>query len=106
MAKSGKSRQLQRIGQYGHYPRGLHLSPPGRKETEDTHWTLERATAKVSIGPKHCYQSPIPKQSTRQMGSQASSAGLIQSTTDATTPAATAATPQAELSAIQSRKQQ
>jgi alkaline phosphatase len=40
------------------------------------------------------------------MGSQATPAGSIQSTTDTTTPAATAATPAAELSAIQSRKQQ
>jgi hypothetical protein len=40
------------------------------------------------------------------MGSQASSAGLIQSATDTTTPTTTAARPAAELSAIQSRKQQ
>jgi hypothetical protein len=40
------------------------------------------------------------------MGSQATSAGLIQSATDTTTPATTAARPTAELSVIQSRKQQ
>jgi hypothetical protein len=40
------------------------------------------------------------------MGSQASSAGSIQSATNTTIAAATAARPQAELSAIQSRKQQ
>jgi hypothetical protein len=40
------------------------------------------------------------------MGSQASPAGSIQSAADTTTPAATAARPEAELSAIQSRKQQ
>jgi hypothetical protein len=83
----------------------LHLSPLGRKETEDTHWTLEPAIAKVSVGPEHGYPSPIPKQSTRQMGSQASLAGSIQSATDTTTPAATAVKIEAELSAIQSRQQ-
>jgi hypothetical protein len=40
------------------------------------------------------------------MGSQATPAGLIQSATNTTTPAATAARPAAELSAVQSRKQQ
>jgi hypothetical protein len=40
------------------------------------------------------------------MGSQATPAGLIQSATDTTTPATTAARPTAELSVIQSRKQQ
>jgi hypothetical protein len=40
------------------------------------------------------------------MGSQASPAGLIQLDDDTTTPAATAAKPEAELSAVQSRKQQ
>jgi hypothetical protein len=40
------------------------------------------------------------------MGSQASPAGLIQLAADTTTPAATAARPEAELSTIQSRKQQ
>jgi hypothetical protein len=84
----------------------LHLSPPGRKETEDTHETLKCATAKVSAGAEHHYLSPAPKQSTRQMGSQASPAGSIQSAADATTPAATTARPEAELSAVQSRKQQ
>jgi hypothetical protein len=39
------------------------------------------------------------------MGSQASPAGLIQSAADTTTLAATAARPEAELSAVQSRKQ-
>jgi hypothetical protein len=84
----------------------LHLSPPGRKETEDTHWTLKHAAAKVSLGSQHCYQSPIPKQSTRQMGGQATPADSIQLATDTTIPAAAAARPQAELSAIQLRKQQ
>jgi hypothetical protein len=40
------------------------------------------------------------------MGSQASPAGSIQSAADTTTPAATAARPEAELSTVQSRKQQ
>jgi hypothetical protein len=40
------------------------------------------------------------------MGSQASPAGSIQSAADTTTPAAIAARPEAELSAVQSRKQQ
>jgi hypothetical protein len=40
------------------------------------------------------------------MGSQTTPAGPIQSITDTTTPAATAARPTAELSAIQPRKQQ
>jgi hypothetical protein len=40
------------------------------------------------------------------MGSQASPAGLIQPATSIATPAATAARPEAELSAIQSREQQ
>jgi hypothetical protein len=40
------------------------------------------------------------------MGSQACPAGSIQSAADTTTPAATAARPEAELSAVQSRKQQ
>jgi hypothetical protein len=100
MAEPGKGRQLQRTGQYGHYSRGLHLSPPGRKKTKDTHGTLKCATAKVSVGPEHRYPSPAPKQSTRQMGSQASLAGSIQSAADTTTPAATAARPEAELSAV------
>jgi hypothetical protein len=55
--------------------------------------------------PEPCYPSTIPKQSTRQMGSQASP-GSIQSATGTTTPAATAARPAAELFTIQSRKQQ
>jgi hypothetical protein len=84
----------------------LHISPSGGKETEDTHGTLKCTTTKVSVGLEHRYPSPILKQSTRQMGSQASPAGSIQSTADTTTPAATAARPAAELSAIQSRKQQ
>jgi hypothetical protein len=70
------------------------------------HRTLSYATAKVSVGPEHCYSSTTLKQSTRRMGSQATAAGSIQSATDTTTPAATAARPEAELSAIQSRKQQ
>jgi hypothetical protein len=106
MAEPGKGRQLQRIGQYGHYSRGLHLSPSGRKETEDTHGTLKCATAKVSVGPEHCHPNSIPKQSTRQMGSQASPAGSIQSAADSATLAATAARPEAELSAVQPSKQQ
>jgi hypothetical protein len=73
---------------------------------EDTHGTLNCATAKVSVGPEHCYPSPASKQFTRQMGSQATSVGLIQSATDTKTPAATAARPMVELSAIQPRKQQ
>jgi hypothetical protein len=73
---------------------------------EDTHVTLKCATAKVSVGPKHHYPSPISKQSIRQMVSQASPVGSLESTTDVTTPAATTARPDAELSAIQSRKQQ
>jgi hypothetical protein len=40
------------------------------------------------------------------MGSQATPAGSIQLATDTTTPAATTARPKAELSTIQSRKQQ
>jgi hypothetical protein len=40
------------------------------------------------------------------MGSQATSAGSIQSATDTTTPATTVARPEAELSATKSRKQQ
>jgi hypothetical protein len=40
------------------------------------------------------------------MGSLTTLVGLIQSTTDTTTPAATAARPTAKLSAIQPRKQQ
>jgi hypothetical protein len=40
------------------------------------------------------------------MGSQASPAGSIQSAAHTTTPAATAAWPKAELSTVQSRKQQ
>jgi hypothetical protein len=40
------------------------------------------------------------------MGSQATPTGSIQSTTDTTTPAATAARPTTELSAIQPGKQQ
>jgi hypothetical protein len=40
------------------------------------------------------------------MGSQATPVGSIQSTTNTTTSAAIAARPEAELSAIQSRKQQ
>jgi hypothetical protein len=40
------------------------------------------------------------------MGSQASPAGSIQSAADMTTPAATAARPEAELSAVQLGKQQ
>jgi hypothetical protein len=40
------------------------------------------------------------------MGSQATPASPIQSATDTTTPATTAARPMAELSASQSRKQQ
>jgi hypothetical protein len=84
----------------------LYLSPPSRKETEDTHGTLKCATIKVSVGPEHRYPSTALKQSTRQMGSQASPSGSIQSTADATTPATTAARPEAELSAVQSRKQQ
>jgi hypothetical protein len=73
---------------------------------EDTHWTLEHAAAKVSVGPEPCYPSTALEQSTRQMGSQATPAGSIQSATDTTIPTATAARPEAELSAIQSRKQQ
>jgi hypothetical protein len=73
---------------------------------EDTHWTLNCATAKVSVGLEHCYPSTASKQYTRQMGSQATPAGSIQSATDTTTPATTAARPTAELSAIQPRKQQ
>jgi hypothetical protein len=73
---------------------------------EDTHGTHKYATAKVSVGSEHCYPSPALKQPTRQMGSQASPAGSLQSATDTTTPAATAARPEAELSAVQSRKQQ
>jgi hypothetical protein len=73
---------------------------------EDTHWTLNSTTAKVSVGSEHCYLSPASKQYTRQMGSQATPAGSIQSTTDTTTPAATAARSTAELSAIQPGKQQ
>jgi hypothetical protein len=70
---------------------------------EDTHGTLNSATVKVSVGPEPCYLSTAPKQSARQMGSQATPAGTIQSTTDTTT---SAARPTAELSAIQPRKQQ
>jgi hypothetical protein len=81
----------------------LYLSPPSRKETENTHGTHKYATAKVSVGPEYRYPSPIPKQPTRKMGSQTNPAGSIQSATDTTTPAAR---PQAEFSAIQSRKQQ
>jgi hypothetical protein len=73
---------------------------------EDTHGTLKCATAKVSVGPQHRYPSPALKQSTKQMGSQASPAGSIQSAANTTTPAATAARPEAELSIVQSRKQQ
>jgi hypothetical protein len=73
---------------------------------EDTHGTLNGATAKVSVGPEHCYPSPALKQYTSQMGSQATPAGSIQSATDTTAPAATAARPVAELSTIQPRKQQ
>jgi hypothetical protein len=40
------------------------------------------------------------------MGSQASPAGLIQLAADTTTPVATATRPKAELSTVQSRKQQ
>jgi hypothetical protein len=40
------------------------------------------------------------------MGSQASPASSIQSAADTTTPTATAARPEAELSVVQSRKQQ
>jgi hypothetical protein len=84
----------------------LHLSPQGRKEKKDTHWTLNCITAKVSVGPEHCYPSTASKQYTRQMGSQTTPAGSIQSTTDTTTPAATAARPAAKLPAIQPGKQQ
>jgi hypothetical protein len=73
---------------------------------EDTHRTLNCATAKVSVSPEPCYLSTAPEQSTRQMGSQATSAGSIQSATDTTTPATTVARPEAELSATKSRKQQ
>jgi hypothetical protein len=73
---------------------------------EDTHGTLNCATTKVLVGPEPCYPSIAPKQSTRQMGSLATPAGSIQSATDTTTPTTTAARPVAELSTIQSRKQQ
>jgi hypothetical protein len=75
------------------------------KEMEDTHGTLNGATTKVSVGPEHCYPSPISKQYTRQIGSQVTPAGPIQSAIDTTTRAATAASPTAELSAIQPGKQ-
>jgi hypothetical protein len=81
----------------------LHLSPPGKEEMENTHGTLKCASTKISVGPEHRYPSPTPKQSTKQMGSQASPAGSIQSAANTTTPAAR---PEAELSAVQSRKQQ
>jgi hypothetical protein len=73
---------------------------------KDTHGTLNGATAKVSVGPEHCYSSYASKQYSRQMGSQTTPAGSIQSATDTTISATTAARPTAELSAIQSRKQQ
>jgi hypothetical protein len=95
-----------KTGQYGHYQRGLYLSPPGRKEMKDTHGTRKYATAKVSVGPEYYYPSPTLKRSTRQMGSQATPANSIQSAIDTTTPAATTARPEAELSTVQSRKQQ
>jgi hypothetical protein len=82
------------------------ISAHRAEKKRDTHGTLKCATAKVSVGPEHRYPSPILKQSTRQMGSQASLASSIQSAADTTTPAATAARPEAELSAVQSRKQQ
>jgi hypothetical protein len=73
---------------------------------ENTHGILKCTSAKISVGPEHRYPSPAPKQSTRQMGSQASPAGSIQSAAGTRTPAATTARPEAELSAVQSRKQQ
>jgi hypothetical protein len=61
MTESGKGRHFQRVGQYGHHPRGLHISPPGGKETEDPYGPLNSATAKVSVGSEHCYSSPAPQ---------------------------------------------
>jgi hypothetical protein len=73
---------------------------------EDTHGTLNCATAKVSVGSEPYYPSTTSKQSTRKMGSQTSPTGSIQSATDTTTLGATATRPAAELPATQSRKQQ
>jgi hypothetical protein len=73
---------------------------------KDTHGTLNGATAKVSVGPEHCYSSYASKQYSRQMGSQTTPAGSTQSATDTTTPTTVAARPTAELSTVQQRKQQ
>jgi hypothetical protein len=94
------------FGLHGHHPRGLQLSPHSRKEAEDTHWTLNGATVKVSVGPEHRYPSTASKQLAWQMGSQTTTVGSIQSTTDTPTSAATATGSATELSASQPRKQQ
>jgi hypothetical protein len=71
-------------------------TPTGPSTAQPPRYRLSR-----TLLPKH-----PPEQSTRQMGSQATSAGSIQSATDTTTPATTVARPEAELSATKSRKQQ
>jgi hypothetical protein len=80
--------------------------PIGQKRNGRHPRALNCATAKVSVGSEPCYPSTTLEQSTRQMGSQATPAGLIQSATNTTIPTAIVARPAIELSAIQSRKQQ
>jgi hypothetical protein len=77
-----------------------------KKKRKVTHWTLNCGTAEVLVGPKHRYPSTATKQYTRQMGIPTTRASSIQSATDTTTPAATAARPAAELSPVQLGKQQ